>query len=257
MKYLWVLALAGCWYGKSDGQLLREDANKLDERLTRTEATLEQRSKKLDESLDKATKLLARNSADLGTEVAKFADELAKMNGQLAQLRQDMEALKATTAQVVARVETIEKQVGITRDESGKVVIDPTAMFESAYRKLQAGQYAASRTEFTTFIQKFPADQRADNAQFWIGDSFVKEKQYEKAIATFQKVIDTYGSGDMVDDAFLAAGNAALSMKWCVDASAYHGELVRRFPDSPLAKDAKERLDYSKRNARNKKICQS
>jgi len=69
--------------------------------------------------------------------------------------------------------------------------------------------------------------------------------------------VQQLGSGDMVDDAFLAAGNAALSMKWCVDASAYLGELVRRFPDSPLAKDAKERLDYAKKNGRNKKICQS
>jgi tol-pal system protein YbgF len=252
-----LLASAGCWYGKSDGQILREDVSKLDERIARTENTLEQRSKKLDESIDKATKLLARNSADLGTEVAKFADELAKMTGQLAQMRQDLDGLRAQSAQLVGRVDTIEKQLGISRAPDGTVVLDATASFEAAYKKHQAGQYAQARTDFGTFVQKFPQDQRADNALFWVADGWAKEKQTEKAIAAYQKLIDTYPNGDLVDDAFLAAGNAALTMKWCVDAGAYFGELVRRFPTSPLAKDAKERLDYAKKNSRNKKICSS
>jgi tol-pal system protein YbgF len=252
-----LLLCAGCWYGKSEGQRMRTDVDQLDERATRTEATLEARAKKLDESLDRATKLLARNSADLGTEVARFADELAKMNGVVAQLRQEMEVERTRSNQLAVRLDAVEKHLGIVRNEGGQVVLDPSAAFNSAYRKFQAGQFVDARREFTAFIQKFPADPRADNAQFAIGDSWVREKQYQKAIAAFQRVIDQYGKGDMADDAFLAAGNAALSMKWCVDASAYLGELIRRFPSSPLAAQAKQRLAYAKKNARNRKICQS
>ena len=130
--------------------------------------------------MDQATKLLARNSADLGTEVAKFADELARMTGQLAQMRQDMDGLRAQSAQLAGRVEVIEKQLGISRDETGKVVLDPTAVFDGAYKKLQAGQYAVARQEFTAFVQgPAPSKTPTINSSRRRSTSWVTEENYE------------------------------------------------------------------------------
>ena len=73
----------------------------------------------------------------------------------------------------------------------------------------------------------------------------------------YQTVIDVYQDGDAADDAFLAAAMAATEKKWCGDARAYLDTMLRRFPQSPLAKTAKQKLDALKKQAKNPTVCQS
>jgi tol-pal system protein YbgF len=150
----------------------------------------------------------------------------------------------------MARLDAIEKK------SVGTAPADKDGLWTSAQQKLQERQYEPARKELRLYVQRFPQDARADDAQFAIGDSFVKEKQYENAIREFQRVIDGYPQSELADDAFYAAGNAAADMKWCTDARAYLGALQQRYPKSPLNKDAKKKLDYLKKQAKNKSVCQ-
>ena len=134
---------------------------------------------------------------------------------------------------------------------------DKETLFAEANKKFQAGNYPDARKGFFDFQKKFAADARADNALFSIADSYAREKNHEKAIAGYQRLIDQYPDGDMADDAFFAAGQAAEAMKWCTDARAYYGVLTRRFPKSNFVKDALEKLRLLKKNAKNKDTCQS
>src|SRR5215813_4427846 len=248
--WLFLLAVApGCFWAttKHEGEVMQEQIKNLDTRLKSQEEALGGRVKQLDDSIDKATKMLARSGADLGTRVDGFSDELAQ--------------IKADQQSLGQRMDNIEKQLGIVPGQPGggqpqlPAGVDKATLFDGAYKKFQAGQYDDARREFRLYVQAFPQDDKADDAAFYIGESFFKQKDYEKAIAEYQKVIDTWPKGDMADDAFLQAGLAALEKGWCVDASAYLGELVRRYPTSPLAKTAKAKLDYVKKNAKNKKVC--
>lgn len=266
-----VLAAApGCFWAttKHEGEVMQEQIKNLDTRLKSQEEALGGRVKQLDESIDKATKMLARNSADLGTRVDGFSDELAQFAGKMDTLQRTIDAARTEIAQIKAdqqnlgqRMDSIEKQLGIVPGQPGggqpqlPAGVDKATLFDGAFKKFQAGQYDDARREFRLYVQAFPQDDKADDAAFYIGESFFKQKDYEKAIAEYQKVIDTWPKGDMADDAFLQAGLAALEKGWCVDAGAYLGELVRRYPTSPLAKTAKTKLDYVKKNAKNKKVC--
>ncbi len=266
-----VLAAApGCFWAttKHEGEVMQEQIKNLDTRLKSQEEALGGRVKQLDESIDKATKMLARNSADLGTRVDGFSDELAQFAGKMDTLQRTIDAARTEIAQIKAdqqslgqRMDNIEKQLGIVPGQPGggqpqlPAGVDKATLFDGAYKKFQAGQYDDARREFRLYVQAFPQDDKADDAAFYVGESFFKQKDYEKAIAEYQKVIDTWPKGDMADDSFLQAGLAALEKGWCVDAGAYLGELVRRYPTSPLAKTAKTKLDYVKKNAKNKKVC--
>ena len=53
------------------------------------------------------------------------------------------------------------------------------------------------------------------------------------------------------------AGEVAESLKWCTDARAYFGLLRQKYPKSSLARKAKAKDRTLKKNARNKKKCQS
>jgi tol-pal system protein YbgF len=260
----------GCFWAttKHEGEVMQEQIKNVDTRLKQQEEALGGRVKQLDESIDKATKMLARNSADLGTRVDGFSDEIAKFSGRLDLLQRTIDAARTEVAQIKAdqqtlgtRMDSIEKQLGIQPGGAGTgptslpAGVDKQTVFDGAYQKLQAGQFDDARREFRLYVQAFPQDDKADDAEFYIGEAFFRQKDYEKAIAEYQKVIDTYPKGDMADDAFLQAGTAALQKGWCVDAGAYFGELVRRYPTSTLTKTGRTKLEYVKKNAKNKKVC--
>ena len=258
----------GCFWAttKHEGNVMREQIKNIDTRLKTQEGILEGRVKQLDESIDKATKMLARNSADLGTQVDNFSAEIAQFAGRLEALTRTLEATRAELAEVkktqvdlVARMDNIERGLGIKPGVPGAqptaAPVDRDALYASVATKMQAGQYADARNAARIFLQAFPDDARAANANMLVGETFAKEKDYAKAIAEYQKVVDGFPKSDVVDDAFLAAGQAALDGKLCLEANAYFGELIRRFPSSPLARTAKSKLSYVKKNAKNEKVC--
>ncbi len=266
-----LLALSGCFWvtTKHDGEVMQQQIKNLDQRVSAQEQVLSGRVKQLDDSIDKATKMLARNSADLGTRVDQFSDEIAQFAGRLEMLQRSIDAARSELAQVKqdqqslsGRMDSIERQLGIAPGQPGQpgsqpVTVDQTVLFDNAYKALQAGKFDDARRQFRLYVQAFPQDDKADDAAFYIGETFFKQKDYEKAIAEYQRVIDTWPKGDMADDAFLQAGLAALEKGWCVDAGAYLGELIRRYPQSPLVKTARQKLDYVKKNSKNKKVCKT
>lgn len=277
---LGALATPGCFWltTKHEGNRLRSDVAELEKRIAKQEESLDAKVKQLDESLDKATKLLARNSADLGADVQKLSSEMASMNGEVEGVRRELEAVRAELAlareenlqlrgdfekrlvAAEARVAELEKQLATgAGTKPPPTAAQPTKeeLFASAMKKLEAGQLTDARKELKDFLKKYPQDDRADDAQYWLGEIYYREQQYEKAIGEFQKVIDGWPNGDMVDDAFFQAGMSAVQMKWCTDAKAYFSVLVSRFKQSPLVKKAQQQLDYLKKNSRNKQVCQS
>jgi TolA-binding protein len=257
----------GCFWAttKHEGNVMREQIKNVDTRLKTQENILEGRVKQLDESIDKATKMLARNSADLGTQVDTFSTEMAQFAGRLESLSRTVEAARAELAQVKqtqtdinTRLENLERQLGIRPGEQPTTMpIDRETVYAGAVAKMQAGEYPEARRQARLFVQAFPDDPRAPNAAMLVGESFAKEKDYAHAIAEYQRVVDGFAKSDVVDDAFLAAGQAALDAKLCIEAGAYFGELIRQFPKSPLARTAKSKLDYVKKSSRNKKVCKN
>ena len=252
------LVLSGCFVTKGEG-------DEMQKRISNLEQSLEGRVKQLDESIDKATKVLARSSADIGAQVDQITQDLAALNGQLQtltrqveQLRADMAQKKQETSDLLARVDNIEKTFGIGKGASttgSAVKPDKGAMFDNAFRKLQGGQTGEARQMFRAFIQTFPNDNQADNAQYFIGESFSKEKSYKEAIAEFQKLIDTYPQSDVIDLAFMSAGSAALDAKLCTDAGAYFAELIKRYGSSPFARTARQKLEHIKKKAKDASVC--
>jgi tol-pal system protein YbgF len=260
--------LPGCfWFTtKHEGDVLRRDVGDLKDRVGSQERVMGDKVKQLDDSLDKATRLLSRNSADLGTEVEQTADAVATLQAKNETMQREIDALReeiekqrsayeARLGTYAERMELLEKQLAAKQATPSPA--DKDALWSDAQKKLASAQYVDARKDLRAFVQKFGQDAKADDAQYLIGEAFRKEQEYEKAIAEFQRVIDSYPNGDMVDDAFLAAGLSALEMKWCVDAGAYLGELMRRYPQSPLVKQAKDRLTHIKKNAKNKNVCQT
>ena len=123
---------------------------------------------------------------------------------------------------------------------AGKVT--DQVLYQRGAEALDGKRYADARATFGELITKFPKSEFADNARYWIAESYYAEKDYASAILEFDKVVKDYPQGDKVPAALLKQGYAFLEIGEKEGGVATLQDLVRRFPKSEEAKKAKEKL---------------
>ncbi len=116
------------------------------------------------------------------------------------------------------------------------------ALYNKAKQAFDQGNMAAARKGFEELVHYYPTSQNADNAQFWIGETFFREKLYEKSILEYQKVIEKYPKGNKVPAALLKQGYAFQSLGDKVNSRLIFEELVRKHPNTSEAKAASDKL---------------
>lgn len=124
----------------------------------------------------------------------------------------------------------------------GKKMLSEKELYGAAKQALDKGEFEVAREQFLQYLKRFPKSKNADNAQFWIGEIYFREKWYEKAIMEYQKVIETYPDGNKVPSALLKQGLAFFSLDEKANARLILKEMIRKYPASNEAKIAKEKL---------------
>ena len=105
------------------------------------------------------------------------------------------------------------------------------------------GDFESAREGFKKLLKRYPDSENADNAQFWIGETYYREKWYEKAILEYQKVIEKYPEGNKVQASLLKQGFAFKYVGDKANAELILKELVRKYPDSTEAEIARKKLE--------------
>jgi len=132
------------------------------------------------------------------------------------------------------------KKTGKTVDKNKKPV--ELELYKSAKAAFDGGDFKAARKGFQVLIKNYPKAENADNAQFWIGETYYNEKWYEKAILEYQKVIDRYPSGNKVRASLLKQGFAFFNLGDNTNSRLILKELISKYPQSNEAEIAKKKL---------------
>ena len=111
------------------------------------------------------------------------------------------------------------------------------------YRK---EKYEETIVGFKNFLRKYPKSKLADNAAFWIGESYMALKQYEQAILAFQKVMKKYPRGNKVPNALLRQALAFYELNDKTSAKLLLRKLIKKYPKSNEAKIARNKLKTMK-----------
>lgn len=240
----------GACVTSGDGELMRHDIADLKLRLDaidKRDAEYKDQVIRLKKVLDDATALLSRNSADVGAKAAKNESDVAALSGRLEELNHNFEQQMRQGDDARARFETRLAAIEQTQDKIGNKVglnipDDKEQLWVQAGQRLAAGQRDEGRRFYRSFIQRFPQDPRSAQAYLAIGQSFTQESKFPYAAAEFQKILDNYASSPEVPEAMWQLARTFTQLKFCSDARALLGDLVRRYPKSPRASDAKGEL---------------
>lgn len=110
---------------------------------------------------------------------------------------------------------------------------DPKILYETAYGYLLQQDYGAAETSFGEFLQRYPQDELAGNAQYWLGESYYVRGQYKTAAEAFLKGYKTYRDGSKASDSLLKLAMSLEKLGQRDAACSSLSELTARFPDAP------------------------
>jgi tol-pal system protein YbgF len=274
MKKLFVLMLflacvAGYW-----GCAARSDVVTLDSRLTDMELRDAERRKereRLRSEVEGRNLELRKQSAGLRAILEEMNEEIRLLNGQIEELEhsinqrqklaqelakkreETLDRLSKISDQNTDRIARLEQYLNLETSKKSVVVATPgvqtqkqpsseNEIYQSAKQAFDQGDSDAARQGFQELIRRYPDSGNADNAQFWIGEIYYREKWYEKAILEYQKVIEKYPTGNKVPAALLKQGLAFSNIGDKANSRLIFEELIRKYPKSTEAKVAAEKL---------------
>jgi tol-pal system protein YbgF len=173
--------------------------------------------------------------ADDGTEIVYEGE--AVQTGRVATL--DREERKGSL--VVKKAPPREpKRTDVAATERGG---DAANDYRLAVELVKAGKHDEAVTALRAFITKYPRHDYADNAQYWLGESFYARKEYTHALAEFRTVIETYPRGNKVPDALLKVGYCYHALGQSDKARAVLEQVVNLYPKTEPAALAAKRLE--------------
>jgi tol-pal system protein YbgF len=215
----------------------------------------------LDRRLSAIERILANGSL---VELTMQVDELQRQNATLQGRTETLEHGAESTAsrQRDLYVDVDDRLQGLERglqSQSGAAinVLDGGALlpgqlpvpggsdrdnYQAAFELLKEQRYEPAALAFQQFLVSFPDSQLADNAQYWLAESFYVTDQFENALKEFEVVISKHPRSRKVPDALLKIGYSNYELERWDAARSSLARVQSEYPDTTAARLAEQRL---------------
>jgi TolA-binding protein len=249
----------GCFWvtTKSEGDTLRKNVKDIDGRLSTKEQALDGQINQLKSVIEDATKVLKRNNADIGADVDQLRKDVQVATGLVTALANNVNEMRLSfdsfKRDADARISALEARLGSI--ESGKPTANssPDELWKLGSVAFEAQRWSEAIDIFKRLVQSSPGHERADDAQYFRGQSLSNLKQWDDAIREYQRLFEKYPDSSLADDGLYFAALAAENLKNCAEARTYLSLLKSKFPKSNVLKlsdDADKRIKAGKGTAR-------
>ncbi len=224
------------------------------------------------QNLESSEKGLRSQYAGLSADLQTIQQEVRLLNGRIEEIQylanrkvsdiettgqksqERLDTINLTLSKLDARLLQVEQYLNLGaqgQSPSGKGVtaaaparggLTEEQLYADGRKAYDNGELDAARQLFQKFIKEFPKSKNVDNAQFWIGESYYREKWYERAILEYQTVIEKYPNGNKVPAAMLKQGMALQHIGEKPSARLIFEELVKKYPKASEAAVASQKL---------------
>ncbi|PYT82892.1 MAG: tol-pal system protein YbgF [Acidobacteria bacterium] len=215
-------------------------------------------------SLQKSVQDLQANSGTrldtMGTQVQGLSDNLEEIKSRLGKLNQQLVDLQNAVQSMDAKISS----GAATPPSAAPGATTPTAsaapptgagsaapsmpapsadtLFTNGLRDIQTGKYELARAEFQDYVKYYGRSDSAADAQFFLGEIAYKQKQYQQAIAEYDKLLNNYPKTFKLAPALLHRGMALVASGQKSSGIRDLREVVRRFPGSEEERYARAKL---------------
>jgi tol-pal system protein YbgF len=205
----------------------------------------------LNDQMGVSNKLLGKMATSLeGRTVGEKSDTQAVLQ-EIRSLKARVDDTATTLSALALQVSEMKVQSKAMNERAYQSASgDPAALslsadsiFNEAYNDLVQGNFDLAIEGFTAFIKNFPSSEKADDAQYNIGEAYYNSRRLPQAIASFTRVIDDYPAADKVASAYFKRGKAEVALGENENAIEDFKLIVQKYPTAPEASLAKTELE--------------
>ena len=250
------LAFAAIAPGRSAAQShseLMAEVRRLQVQVSQLEASqleLQQAMQKISNLLLEQDASIRRTLVDVGTtmqsaqeQLLVLSEKLDETNGRLGNMRRELTSLRPAQPIVIP-----EEGLQAPEEESAPA---PTAMplpmggadlYQQAYTDYTQGRYPLAISGFKELLAAEPGSDLADNAQYWIGECLLAQRQYREALEAFDAVLSLYPDGNKLPEATYKKAVALEALGSRADAEEQLESVIQNYPGTPAARAAEGML---------------
>jgi tol-pal system protein YbgF len=261
----------------ADIRMLQEQSQQLQQLL----ATLAEAIKGVTARIDEQSGITRKAFADqklqvdtVGSDIRVLREKLDETNVRLTSLSQDVEGLRDAIPQAAPPTTGVPGETpadpgseggaapatgapagtaGVppaSPSGTGATGMTPRRLYETAYADYTAGQWSLAIQGFETYLKTYPRSELADDAQYYIGESFAGDSKYRDAAAAYERVIRDYPSSNILPEAWYKVGISYDRLGQPDKAREAFESVVKQYPDSDAGGLAKQNLDRLNRRTR-------
>ena len=131
---------------------------------------------------------------------------------------------------------------------------DRVGTAENAYAaglaSFRSREYGQAVLEFLDVVTRHPGHVLAPAAQYWIGEAYYIQHDYRQALVEFQKVVSWPSGNSRIPDALVKVGLCYGTLREGARAQEVWRRVIREFPGSPAAAQARTLLASSRSSTR-------
>jgi tol-pal system protein YbgF len=195
------------------------------------------------DTMTQQTQGLSDNLQDVQARVAKLSQQLTDMQNLLQSI--DAKVSGGSTIGAPAAAPGGNSGGGAPPPPSAApnpAPISADTLYQNGLRDLTSGKYDLARQEFSDYIQNFPSNDLAGNAEFYLGEIAYAQNDYKTAITSYDTVLANYPKSFKLAASLLKKASAEIELGMKASGIRDLREVDRRFPGSDEARRAQAKL---------------
>ncbi|MGA9978671.1 MAG: tetratricopeptide repeat protein [Candidatus Sulfotelmatobacter sp.] len=261
LSVLW-LAPAPAWGVNKDMVQLQTQVEQLQQQMTSMQRSFDERMgvmKNLVEqdtdAINKAAAALTALQATLQTNLQKQQGDstarLDQLSGQIQSLNDTMDELKVRLAKVSKQLDDMQstQQTAAAQQSQQQAQAQalasappPDVLYNDGIRDYNSAKNDLATQEFSDYIKFYPNTDLAGNAYFYLAEIQFRQGNFQQAVQNYDLVLQNFPSGNKAASAQLKKGFALIELGKQDDGVSELRHLLQRYPHSPEALQARDRL---------------
>lgn len=182
--------------------------------------------------------------SELETQIRQMTGQLEEANFKVNQLTRQLETMQKDNDFRFRELENGRGGIGggmaaagssgasTAPAASGAPAGTPKEKYDYAYGLVSNANYAEAELNFLEFLEQYPEDELAGNAQYWLGQTYYARGNYNDATRTFLEGMSKYPESPKAPAYLLKVGMSLNLLGEKKDACDVFRELSTRYPES-------------------------
>jgi tol-pal system protein YbgF len=189
-----------------------------------------------------STAFEAQASGDQSTS-ATLLDEVRALSRKMDDTGTSLSAISQQIADIKVQSKPMTQRTYQTAPaDPQRLAFSADEIFHQAFNDLVQGNLDFAIEGFKSFLQNFPSNEKADDAQYNIGEAYYGSGKYSMALAAFTRVLEEYPEGDKIASSHFKRARVHLALGDKESAIEDFKTVVEKHPDAPEAGLARSEL---------------